>query len=163
RLEKQVLTEASKIVVIGNTMKQDYVDMGIDSQKIEVITNGFDEEDLPEEDIPLDSKFSLVHLGTLNRSRNPLALWKALKSLANDRPRFTLGPSDGDLAEILSSTKAGKTVGFDDQKAIKNEISRFYGLFKEGLLCNSPENVSRYSRKNLTHDLAEVMNGLLVE
>jgi glycosyltransferase involved in cell wall biosynthesis len=36
----------------------------------------------------LDSKFSIAHIGTLNRSRNPEVLWKVLGDLVQSQPDF---------------------------------------------------------------------------
>lgn len=76
RLEKMVMNEATAVVCVGRQMASAF--RKITSGKVEVITNGFDEEDLPETDMPADDKFSLLHIGTMPKSRNSVALWEAL-------------------------------------------------------------------------------------
>ncbi|MFP4469397.1 MAG: glycosyltransferase [Bacteroidales bacterium] len=84
RLEKEVLKSADRVVVISEGMKQDFEQ--ILPRNYDVITNGFDEEDMPSEQIVPDQKFSIAHIGTLAKSRNPVELWKALQELtAEDR------------------------------------------------------------------------------
>ena len=79
-LEKEVLQKATAVTVISNSMAGDF--RKIFDRPYKVITNGFDPEDTGSNaKTVLDVKFSIAHIGTLANSRNPVALWKALKSL----------------------------------------------------------------------------------
>jgi glycosyltransferase involved in cell wall biosynthesis len=50
-----------------------------------VITNGFDTEDrITQEKVELDKEFTITYIGTMNDSRNPEVLWKALQQLKNE-------------------------------------------------------------------------------
>ncbi len=86
RLEKQTLKSADEVVVISEGMKSHLNE--ILPRDYAVITNGFDEDDVPDEQIPADAKFSLAHIGTLARSRNPEALWQALQEMAAENHHF---------------------------------------------------------------------------
>lgn len=80
RLERMVLRDATAVTVIGNTMAEDF--NRILSRKYDVITNGYDPEDILQSPIPeIDKKFSIAHIGTLVSSRNPESLWFALEHL----------------------------------------------------------------------------------
>jgi glycosyltransferase involved in cell wall biosynthesis len=48
-----------------------------------VIPNGYDEKDVVGQDIPLDERFSISHIGTMNAARNPDVIWRALSNLVN--------------------------------------------------------------------------------
>jgi len=85
-LEKQVLEKANSVVVISKTMAE--VFRKIHDRKYEVITNGFDPEDIVEQSLPVDKKFSIAHIGTLVSTRNPISFWEALKSLIAERDDF---------------------------------------------------------------------------
>lgn len=85
-LEKQVLESANSVVVISKTMAE--VFRKIYDRKYEVITNGFDQEDLTGSSLPMDEKFSIAHIGTLVSTRNPVPLWEALKNLVSEREDF---------------------------------------------------------------------------
>jgi len=85
-LEKQVLEKANSVVVISKTMAEDF--RKIYDRKYEVITNGFDEEDLIEPSFLMDKKFSIAHIGTLVSTRNPVSLWEALKELIAEQDDF---------------------------------------------------------------------------
>lgn len=86
KLEKSVLTEADLCVTIGPRMKQEFEAFG--AKNVTVITNGYDEEDLPEFTVEKDEKFSIAHIGTLNSSRNPIVLWQVLSELVQEIEDF---------------------------------------------------------------------------
>jgi glycosyltransferase involved in cell wall biosynthesis len=86
RLEKSVLTQADVCITIGNTMKLEFEELG--GKNVKVITNGFDEEDLPRIEVEKDELFSIAHIGVLNPSRNPDILWKALSELVEENEDF---------------------------------------------------------------------------
>lgn len=95
RLEKQVLSEADVVVSVGNTMSAEFKALG--AARVETITNGYDVEN--PEVVDLSNKFSLAHIGTLVKSRNPIALWEALQQLTN---------KDEDFKQNLEITLIGK-------------------------------------------------------
>jgi glycosyltransferase involved in cell wall biosynthesis len=85
RLEKEVTQTASKVVVVGNVMKEEFE--AISGRPVDVITNGYDESDVPTS-TEVDVAFSLVHIGMLNQHRNHAALWRALSRLVHENPAF---------------------------------------------------------------------------
>lgn len=83
-LEKQVLTTADVVLVTSPTTKKEF---GVLTTKpISVITNGYDVEKVIKQ--PLDSKFSLAHIGSFLSERNPLILWESLAELIAENPDF---------------------------------------------------------------------------
>lgn len=81
RLEKDVLSNADKVIAIGWNLGDELKSKG--AKDVEIITNGYDESDFinyNDNDLSKD-KFILSHIGSLNNDRNPLILWKVLKSL----------------------------------------------------------------------------------
>jgi len=82
RLELEVLKSADAITVIGNGMKAEFE--GKSGRSVEVITNGFDEEDFSATKTQLDKKFSIVHIGTFFSRVNPTNLWEVLKELKDE-------------------------------------------------------------------------------
>lgn len=97
RLEKKVVTTASRVVVVGNQMKEEFE--VISGRKVDVITNGYDEADIPAGITTPDTAFSLVHIGMMGQSRNHESLWKVLGQLVAENPLF---------AERLQLRLAGK-------------------------------------------------------
>ncbi len=83
-LERQVLNSADTILVTSKTTKAEFET--ITYKPIEVITNGFDVENITKE--PLDYKFTLAHIGSFLSDRNPKVLWQALQELIAENELF---------------------------------------------------------------------------
>ncbi len=125
-LEKSVLNQADTVVTVSPHCAFGLNE--ITDKKIEVITNGFDEDDfsnIPEFD---HSTFSITHLGSMNPDRNPKTLWDALSELCGE---------DSSFRKNLKIKLIGKT-----------DISVFKSLEKKGLT----EHVINH--KYLPHDEA---------
>lgn len=93
RLELSVLRHADCVLSVGATMNEEfrtmYLDAGGDNPtKFRVITNGYDSEDVSMAELTKDKKFSLAHIGTLVKDRNPEVLWRVLKQLVNSNAEF---------------------------------------------------------------------------
>lgn len=85
-IEKKTMKHAQKILFTTSTAKQYYLKRypGIDSEKLKVVENGYNEEDFYGlEDITKQAnKIRFVHAGTLYPyERNPLPLFKGVKYL----------------------------------------------------------------------------------
>ncbi len=79
-LERMVLTSADKITVTSNTTKKEF--QAITKRPIQVITNGFDQR--KPNDVKLDEKFTISHIGSMLTDRNPKNLWKVLGELIEE-------------------------------------------------------------------------------
>ncbi|HVA98493.1 MAG TPA: glycosyltransferase family 4 protein [Bacteroidia bacterium] len=244
RLELEVLKNADSVISVGKTMSEEFEKIIFDAKiksenknKFRVITNGFDSDDVSSEKIMLDKKFSIAHIGTMAKSRNPKAFWKVLgeliqenKTFENDleiklvgkidisilknielfklekqlkkidylshneivkvqqqsqilllvlnnthnaksiltgkmfeylsaqRPILCIGPKDGDAAQIIEETQSGVTINFEDEVALKKIILIYYDLFKKNQLQTANTHIEKYSRKNLTKNLCEMMD-----
>jgi hypothetical protein len=237
RLERKVVRSADCVLVVSSDMKREY--QALHPKRIELITNGYDADDLEVTALQPDKKFSLSHIGTLNTARNPKTLWKVLGELSKEhadfsqdlqinligktdfsvieevknkglllnlnkidyvshneavilqkssqillllidnsanakgiltgkffeylaaqRPILAIGPTDGDVAEVLRETNAGAIVDFDDEAKTKELIKNFYNKFKSGNLKISSKSIEKYSRKALTEQLAVVLDDL---
>jgi len=89
RLEKEVLTKADAVTVISKGMQADF--SSIVSREYVVIPNGYDTEDVVKKGIKVkadNTKFVLAHIGSLNKDRNPVNLWKALSELIVENREF---------------------------------------------------------------------------
>lgn len=89
KMEKEVLANADSIISIGNGMNEEFKQiLGLHPEKFSVITNGYDEDDIFKGELKKDEKFTIAHIGTLVKSRNPETLWKVLKSLTETNAKF---------------------------------------------------------------------------
>lgn len=87
RLEKTVLKNASAVVAVSRTWAEELEQIA--GRKVELIPNGYDPEDfdvLPEP--PAGEYFEILHLGAINKDRNPVAFWKMLSQYVKDSPDF---------------------------------------------------------------------------
>ena len=83
-LEKEVMTTCDQLLVTSKTTKTEF--QAITSKPIEVITNGYDTENVAPQ--KLDTKFTLAHIGSFLSERNPLILWESLVELLAEIPDF---------------------------------------------------------------------------
>jgi glycosyltransferase involved in cell wall biosynthesis len=82
RLEKEVLTTADAVTVIGRGMKEEFdVKRGT---PVTIVTNGFDESDFAREPQEVDQEFSIVHMGSFFARVNPSGVWQALGELKRE-------------------------------------------------------------------------------
>ena len=79
-LESQILQQADQIIVTSSITKLEFET--ITNQPIEIITNGYDSEF--NENVELDAKFSISHIGSFLSKRNPLILWEVLSELIDE-------------------------------------------------------------------------------
>ena len=84
RLEKIVLDSSDQVIVTSPTTAKTFE--SLTATPIEVITNGFDNESIPE--TKLDANFTISHIGSLLSDRNPIVLWEAIAEIAAERADF---------------------------------------------------------------------------
>ena len=83
RMEREVVTYADKTIAVSESWARLFNSRY--SKEIEVVTNGFDEDDLAGFDPGKNTDFRLLHAGLLNDLRNPPTLWVVLdRMLANN-------------------------------------------------------------------------------
>jgi len=113
--ELSVLTQADEVVVISNSMKSDFI--AIHDREYSVITNGYDEDDVLTENIVIDKKFTISHIGTMVKTRNPEILWKVLNAEAENSQDFAsnleiklVGSVDYSVSASIENAGLGKFV-----------------------------------------------------
>jgi glycosyltransferase involved in cell wall biosynthesis len=114
KMEYDVLRQADKVVTVSWHWADDL--KKISGRGVEVITNGFDEDDYKTDRPPLDEKFSLTHVGSINADRNPKMLWMALGELCK-------------MNEALRNALVIRLVG-------KNDVSVYEDMKRNGLIPN---------------------------
>ncbi|MDX2189552.1 MAG: glycosyltransferase family 4 protein [Bacteroidota bacterium] len=88
KLERKVLQQANTVVCVGKTWGKGLEDIG--GRKVAYISNGYDEADIHKEiEVPLDSKFSIVHIGMMGKSRNHEVFWQVLSELVAENKLFS--------------------------------------------------------------------------
>ena len=112
-LEKEVLTTCDTILVTSPTTKLEFEKLT--SQPIEVITNGYDVEQI--EKSPLDKNFTLAHIGSFLSERNPKILWESLSELIDENETFAthfklklIGAVSNEVLQSISDFKLANFV-----------------------------------------------------
>ena len=85
---------------------------------------------------------------------------KLFEYLAAKRPVLAFGPTDGDAAAVLRDANAGVMIDFDDETTTRNLILNYYNLFKNNRLQVNSKSVERFTRRNLTANLAILLKSL---
>jgi len=85
-LEKKVIENADLVICVSKSNSQKLKEKAYGN--IEVITNGYDPDDIPAMAPKLDKKFSIAHIGTFMSNRNPDLLWEVLGELVAENHEF---------------------------------------------------------------------------
>jgi len=136
-LEGKVLKEADMVLTVNWQMKDAFQNMG--AKKLEVVTNGFDEDDFPAQQQKESPRFTVFHLGSMNSDRNINNFWKSLKELSernaelNSKLRIVLiGKTDPSVIESIQKYElTGKLEHYDYMPharalSMAGEASLFY-------------------------------------
>lgn len=82
---------------------------------------------------------------------------KLFEYMVSDRPIVAIGPKDSDFAEIITNTNTGVFFDYAEKMKLKSVILDFYNQFLEGKLQVNGIGLQHYSRKNLTKELAKLI------
>jgi glycosyltransferase involved in cell wall biosynthesis len=82
---------------------------------------------------------------------------KLFEYMVSNRPIISLGPEGSDVEKIIKETNTGNYFLYDDFDVLKNTILKHYKAFKMGQLQSHPIGLQKYSRKELTKLLAELI------
>ena len=85
RLEERILRNSDCILTVSNSLKEE---LEKTAKKVEVITNGFDDEFSASNNVILDTKFSISYIGLLPKQSNPKLLFKVLKGICKESEIF---------------------------------------------------------------------------
>jgi len=115
---------------------------------------------LPHIEVLNYQKASQVLLVLVNRvpSAKGIITGKIFEYLLANRPILAIGPLDGDLAEVLNKTNAGKIVDFDDKSELKKNLMVYFEAYKNHTLVSKSQNIDDYNAKTIAGKLAEIIN-----
>lgn len=110
-------------------------------------------------DIPAQLKQAAVLLLPVNKTPNMdgVVPGKLYEYLAAKRPVLVVGPPQGDTANIVAESGAGKIFDYSEVEELKNQLVQWMDAFEMGTLVVNPEEINRYSRKFLAGKFAEVI------
>ncbi len=82
---------------------------------------------------------------------------KLFEYMVSNRPIIAIGPNGSDFAEIITETNTGVFFDYSEKMKLKSVILDFYNQFLEGKLQANGVGLQRYSRKNLTKELSQLI------
>ncbi|PKB15525.1 glycosyltransferase family 4 protein [Flavobacterium sp. 5] len=82
---------------------------------------------------------------------------KLFEYMVSNRPIIAIGPKDSDFAEIITETNTGVFFDYTEKEKLKNTIILYYNQFLEEKLQSYGVGLQKYSRKNLTKDLVQLI------
>ena len=82
---------------------------------------------------------------------------KLFEYLASKRPILAIGPRAWDVAKIIEETHSGKSFLYNQEVALKEYILNSYQRYRENKLLPDSKNIEDYHRKNLTKQLAKLI------
>ena len=85
-MARSVIQKADSVLVVSKGMKEEY-DL-LNPKQLHIIPNGYDDSDVEKQQVSIDSRFSISHIGTLNAARNPYTVWKVLTDLCSENQSF---------------------------------------------------------------------------
>ncbi|MBQ8838532.1 MAG: glycosyltransferase family 4 protein [Bacteroidales bacterium] len=85
---------------------------------------------------------------------------KLFEYLASWRPVLGIGQSDGAMASILNMTKTGVVLDWNDKASLKRFIELCWQRHQKGELSVEDADISRFTRRNLTRQMAQLFDRL---
>ncbi len=117
KLEADVFKNATVILTVSPRLSEKLKSTG-GIKHVEVITNGFDETDFTGAENIRPDKFTISHLGLLNKGRNPTVLWQMLETLCEENENFR-----NDLKVYLAGTIEEEVkTSFSNMRYLKERI-----------------------------------------
>lgn len=86
RLEKSIFREADELVVVSRDMQTQMEKLA--NRPVRLISNGYAPSDFQSFTHLTDPNFTILHTGSINKDRNPSALWSSLGAFAKENPDF---------------------------------------------------------------------------
>lgn len=87
----------------------------------------------------------------------PILPGKLFEYLASRRPMLGIGQKDGAMARVVEECRAGITAGWDDAELMRLFMEKAWEAFKAGGVPCTDGPVERFSRRNLTAAMAELL------
>ena len=99
RLERQVLSEATRVVTVGWDCAKGLENHG--ANNVAVITNGYDFFDTSNENYLKTSILTMSHIGIIGANRNPEMFWEAISELDIPMKIRLIGQIDNSVIESI--------------------------------------------------------------
>ena len=126
KLETSVFKNADCVLTVSNSLKKEFAKS---ASRVEVITNGFDDEVLTDNTIELDKKFTISYIGLLPKQSNPKLFFKVLRELClenddfkNDLKLNFIGDISEEVKQEIQKNNLQENTSFDGYVPHKKAI-----------------------------------------
>lgn len=85
---------------------------------------------------------------------------KLFEYLAAKRPIVAIGPEGSDMEKIIEETESGTFFNSSQKDELKALITSLYKAYKQGELRIHSRNIEKFSRRNLTQQMADLIHKL---
>lgn len=86
---------------------------------------------------------------------------KIFEYLTTGKRIISFGPKDADVEKILDETQTGRHFAYSDKEIVKSYIIEQYSLWKNNIGEKPSIGIEKFSRKNLTKKLVEILDDFL--
>ena len=119
-------------------------------------------EYMPHREVMHEIQKSQVLLLLINNTPNARGILtgKVFEYLGSGRPIISIGPEDGDAAEILNETASGKTADYNNEDKMRQIIEAYFSKFLVQGLESNKTGSTKFSRRALTGEIAGVLEEL---
>lgn len=118
---------------------------------------------LPNQDVIRRMQEVSILLLVVNNTPNASGILtnKFFEYLSARRPVLAIGPKEGDAGMILKQSGAGKMFDYEEVDGLRNYLSEAFTSFLAGNLTVNVKNIDNFSRRQLTAQLAEILDSLV--
>ncbi len=85
---------------------------------------------------------------------------KLFEYLYARRPIIALGPAGSDIEGIIDETRSGRFFNYSEQEQLKEQLLQYFDDYLNDNLNVASENIEKYSRRELTKKMAEIVNNV---
>lgn len=111
-----------------------------------------------EEALKFQEQSQILLLIEINKPENRgIIPGKLFEYLSAKRPILAIGPSHWDVALLIEKTASGNCYSYDEKLQIKNNLLLNFEAFLKGKLNIESKQIHQYSRRNLTKQLAQIL------
>ncbi|AXT59366.1 glycosyl transferase family 1 [Aquimarina sp. AD10] len=82
---------------------------------------------------------------------------KLFEYMVSKRPIVALGPKNADIQKLISETNSGYFFEYHEYEELKKQILAYFKMFQQGKLTSNVRNIDKYSRKELTKVMADLL------
>lgn len=118
RLEREVLSQADKVITIAPYHVKRFELLG--NRKVELITNGFDDEDFNTIEHVRNNKFTMRHIGIVDELRDPRPVMKSIKEMLLGNPELVNTVVIEFIGNVNSAFKS-----YVEQDSVLSQVTQF--------------------------------------